>query len=114
MLDAASSDLAAAAGSSTSIPPLATDLAAMTLAAALSEANTQPPLSVGVDVTATAVTTAADFADDTRHNFATKVDGGPPPVYAGWDANQRAWYNNGLANTQPPSGPHAHEVCDRH
>ncbi len=64
MLDAASSDLAAAAGSSTSIPPLATDLAAVTLAAALLEANTRPPSSVGVDVTATAVTTAANVANN--------------------------------------------------
>jgi hypothetical protein len=114
MLDAASSDLAAAAGSSTSIPPLATDLAVVTIAAALSEANTRPLLSVGVNVTATAVATAANVANDNRHNFAAKVDGGPPPVYAGWDANQRAWHNNGLANPQPPSGPHDHEVRDCH
>ncbi len=114
MLDAASSDLKAAAGSSTSIPPSATDLAAVTVATALLEANTQPPLSVGVDVTATVVATAANIADDTHHNFAAKVNGGPPPVYAGWDANQRAWHNNGLADTQPPSGPHNHEVRDCH
>ncbi len=83
MLDAASCDLAAAAGSSTSIPPLATDLAAVTVAATSLEVNMGPPSSVIVNVTATAVATAANVADDTRHNFATKVDGGPPPVYAG-------------------------------
>ncbi len=49
MLDAASSDLAAAEGSSASIPPLATDLAAITVAAA-SETATRPPSSVDVDV----------------------------------------------------------------
>jgi hypothetical protein len=114
MMDAASSDLAAAAVSSMSIPPSATDLAAVTITTALSEANTQPPSSVSVNVTTTAVATAADVADNTHHNFATKVDGGPPPVYAGWDANKRAWHNNGLADTQPPSGPHDHEVRDRH
>jgi hypothetical protein len=65
MLDAASSaDMAAAAGSSTSIPPLATDLAAITVAAALPETTTRPPLSVGVDVTPTAVTTAANVANN--------------------------------------------------
>jgi hypothetical protein len=56
-------------------------------------------LSIDVDVPATAVTT--DIANDTRHNFAANVDGGPPLVYAGWDANQRAWQKNGLADTQP-------------
>jgi hypothetical protein len=55
MLDAASSaDMAAAAGLSTSIPPLATGLAAVTVAAALPEANMHPPSSIGVNVTATA------------------------------------------------------------
>ncbi len=53
MLDAASSaDMAAAAGLSTSIPPLATGPAAVTVTVALPEANTRPPL--GVDITATA------------------------------------------------------------
>ncbi len=66
MIDAASSDLAAAAGSSTSILPSATDLAAVTVAAASSEANMQPPSSIGVNVTATAVTMAASIADDAR------------------------------------------------
>ncbi len=77
MLDTASSDLAAATGSSTSIPPSATDLAAVTVAAASSEANTRPPSSVGVDVTATAVTTAADVADGARYDPAANIDGGP-------------------------------------
>ncbi len=55
MLDAASSaGMAAAAGLSTSIPPSATGLAAITIAVALPETNMRPPLSVGVDVTATA------------------------------------------------------------
>jgi hypothetical protein len=102
MLDAASSDLVAAAGSSMSIPPSATDLAAVTIAVASLEANTRPPSSVGIDVPTTAVTTAAKVADDTRHNFSANVDGSPPPVYDGWDANQRVWHNNELADTQPP------------
>ncbi len=46
MMDAASSDLAAAAGSSTSIPSSATDLAAVTVAAALSEASTVAVVSI--------------------------------------------------------------------
>jgi hypothetical protein len=86
----------------------------MTVAAASSEANKRPPSSVGVKVTATAVATAANAANNTHQNFAANVDGSPPPVYAGWDANQRAWHNNRLADTQPPSGPHDHEVRDRH
>ncbi len=53
MLDAASSaDMVAAAGLSTSIPPLATGPAAVTVTAALPEVNMRPPL--GVEVTATA------------------------------------------------------------
>ncbi len=55
MLDAASSvDMAATAGLSMSIPPLATGLAAITVAVAFLEANMRPPLSIGVEVTATA------------------------------------------------------------
>jgi hypothetical protein len=73
-----------------------------------------PLSSVGVDITATAFTTAADVANDARYDPAANVDGSPPPVYAGWDANQRAWHNNRLAGTQPPSGPHDHEVRDCH
>ncbi len=81
MLDAASSaDMAAAVGSSTSIPSLATDLAAITVAGALSKANTRPPSSVGVDITATAVTTAADIAKDARYDPAVNVDGCPSPA----------------------------------
>ncbi len=50
MLDAVlSADMAAAAGSSASIPLSATDPAAITVAAAL-ETTTRPPLSVDVDV----------------------------------------------------------------
>ncbi len=66
---AAFADMAAAAGTSMSIPPLATDPAAITVAAAaLLETNMCPPSSVNVDVPATAVTTAANFADDARHD----------------------------------------------
>ena len=70
MLDAASSaDMAAAAGTSMSIPPSATDPAAVTVtAAALSETTMCPPSSVDVDVPTTAITMAADFADNARHN----------------------------------------------
>jgi hypothetical protein len=88
MLDAASSDLVAAAGSSTSIPPSATDLAAVTIAAALSEANMQPPSSVGVNVTATAITMAAAVADDARYDPATNVDSGPSPAALGNNADE--------------------------
>jgi hypothetical protein len=80
MLYAASSDLAAAAGSSTSIPSSATDLAAITIAAASSEASTHPPSGVGVDVTATAVSTGANIANDARYDPAANVDGGPSPT----------------------------------
>ncbi len=94
MLDAASSDLVAAAGSSTSIPPLATDLAAVTVAAALLEANTRPPSSAGINVTTTAVTTAADVANDARYNPATNIYGGPSPAALGNNAD-----NEGAGNT---------------
>jgi hypothetical protein len=77
MLDAASSDLAANAGSSTSILLPATDLAAITIAAALLEANTRPPLSVGVDITATAVTTAADVTNNAHYDPAANVNSSP-------------------------------------
>ena len=63
-------------GGRPSIPPLATVLAAVTVAAASSEANTRPPLSVSVDVTATAVTKAADVANDARYDPPVNVDGG--------------------------------------
>ena len=88
MLDAASSaDMAAAAGSSSSIPPSATDLAAVTVAEASSEANTHPPLSVGIDITATTVTMAANIADDARYDPDINVDGGPSPAALDNDAD---------------------------
>ena len=51
MLDAASSaDMAAAAGSLSSIPPSATDPTVVTIAVAALETTMRPPLSVDVDV----------------------------------------------------------------
>jgi hypothetical protein len=94
MLDVASSDLVAAAGSSTSIPPSATDLTAITVAAASSEANTQPPSSIGVDITATTMTTAANVADNAHYDPAANVDGGPSPAALGNNAD-----NGGAGNT---------------
>jgi hypothetical protein len=94
MLDAASFDLVAAAGSSTSIPPLATDLAAVTVATALLEANMRPPSSVRVNVTTTTVTTAADVVDNARYDPAANVDGGPSPAALGNNAD-----NRGAGNT---------------
>jgi hypothetical protein len=70
-----------------SIPPSAAVLAAVTAAAASSEANTRPPSSVGVDVTATTVTMAADVANDARYDPAVKVDGGPSPAALDNDAD---------------------------
>jgi hypothetical protein len=89
MLDAASSDLVATAGSSTSIPPLATDLAAVTVTAALLEANTRPPLSVGINITAAAFTMAANVANNARYDPAANVNGGPSPAALGNDADNR-------------------------
>ena len=40
----------------------------------------RPPLSVGVDITATTVTTAADVANDARYGPVVNVNGGPSPV----------------------------------
>jgi hypothetical protein len=94
MLDAASSDLAAAAGSSMSILPLATDQAAVTIAAALLEANTQPPLSVGVDLTATAITMAANVADIAHYDSAANIDHSPSPAALGNNTD-----NRGAGNT---------------
>jgi hypothetical protein len=52
-----------------SIPPSAIDPAAVTVAAAaLSETTMCLPSSVDVDIPTTAVTTAANFANDARHN----------------------------------------------
>ena len=82
MMDAVCGDTRG--GDGPSIPPSATVLAAVTVAAASSEANnTRPPSSVGVDVTATAVTTAADVADDARYDHAVNVNGGPSPAALG-------------------------------
>ena len=77
-----------------SIPPSATVLAAVTVAAASSEANTRPPSSVSVDVTATAVTAAADVANDGRFDPAVNVDGGPSPAALDNDAD-----DGGTGNT---------------
>ena len=92
MLDAAYGDTRRGGGPS--IPPSATVLAAVTVAAASSEANTRPPSSVGVDVTATAVTTAADIANDARYDPAINVDGGPSPAALDDDAD-----DGGAGNT---------------
>ena len=59
------------------------------LAAALSEATTRPPSSVGVNVTTTAVSMAADVANDAHCNSAINVDGGPSPAALGDDADDR-------------------------
>ena len=73
MLDSACGILVGGAVRLSSIPPSATDQAAVTVAAAALETTARPPLSVGVDVTATAVTTAADVADDARLNLPTSL-----------------------------------------
>jgi hypothetical protein len=67
-------------GGRPSIPPSATDPAAVTVAAASSETTTHPPSSVGVDVTATAVTTTSDIANDARYDPAVNVNGGSSPA----------------------------------
>ena len=85
MLDAACGDTCRGGGPS--IPPLAAVLAAVTVAAASLEANTRPPSSVGVDVTATTVTMAADVAYDARYDPAINVDGGPSPAALDNDAD---------------------------
>jgi hypothetical protein len=78
MLDAAGGDTHR--GGQPSIPPSATDPAAVTVTAASSETATRPPLSVGVDVTATAVTTASNIADDARYDPAVNINGGSYPA----------------------------------
>ena len=60
-------------GGGPSIPLSATVLAAVTVAAASLEANTLPPSSVGVDVAATAITMAADVANDARYDPAVRA-----------------------------------------
>jgi hypothetical protein len=89
MIDAASSDLAAAAESSTSIPPSATVLSAVTIAAASLEVTTHPPSSIGVNITATAVTTATNVANDAHYNPAANVNSGPSPAALGDNADNR-------------------------
>jgi hypothetical protein len=65
----------------------------VTIALASSEANTRPPSSVGVDIPATAVTTAANVAGNTRYNPAANVNGDPSPTALGDDAD-----NGGAGN----------------
>ena len=96
MLDAACGDTCWGGGPS--IPPLAAVLAAVTVAAASLEANTRPPSSVGVDVTATTVTMAADVANDARYDPAINVDGGPSPAALDNDAD------DGGAGNMPVQG----------
>jgi hypothetical protein len=52
------------------------------------------PSSVNVDVTATAVTTAADVADNARYDPAVNVNGGPSPAALVDDTD-----NGGAVNT---------------
>ena len=85
MLDAACGDTRRGGGPS--IPASATVLAAVTVAAASSEVNTRPPSSVSVDVTAIAVTMAADVANNARYDPAANVDGGPSPAALDNDAD---------------------------
>ena len=92
MLDAACGETRR--GGSPSIPPSATDLAAVIVDTAASEANTRPPSSVGVDLTTTAVTTTADVANDARCNPDANVDDGPSPSALGYNAD-----NGGAGNT---------------
>ena len=92
MLDAAGGDTHR--GGRPSIPPSATDPAAVTVATASSETTTCPPLSVGVDVTATAVTIASDIADGARYDPAVNVNGGSSPASLVNDA-----YDGGAGNT---------------
>jgi hypothetical protein len=89
MLDAACGDTHR--GGRPSFPPSATDPAAVTVA---EETTTRPPSSVGVDVTATAVTTASDIADDARYDPAVNVNGGSSPASLVDDA-----YDGGAGNT---------------
>ena len=80
MLDSAWGLLVGGADRLSSIPPSATDQAAVTVAAAALETTVCPPSSVGVDVTTTAVTAAADVADDAHYDLAVNVGGGPSPT----------------------------------
>ena len=70
-----------------SIPPLTTDMAAVTVAAASSKANMRPHSSVDVDITATTVTMAADVADNARYDPVININGGPSPAALEDDAD---------------------------
>ena len=59
-------------GGGLSIPPSATDLAAVTITVALSEANMRTPSSINADVTATTVTMAADVTNGARWDLCKK------------------------------------------
>jgi hypothetical protein len=88
MLDAACGDTRRGGGPS--IPPSATVLAVVvTVAATLSEANTCPPSSVNVDVTANAITLAADVANNARYDHAVNVDSSLSPAALDNDTNNR-------------------------
>ena len=93
MLDASCGDTCRGGGPSIAIAaPTATPV--VTVAAAASETSTRPPSSVGVDVTATTVSMAANVANDARYNPAVNVDGGPSPAALDNDAD-----NGGTGNT---------------
>ena len=40
----------------------------------------RPPLSIGIDITTTTVTTAADVANNAHYDSAVNVNGGPSPA----------------------------------
>ncbi len=84
MLDASWGDTRWGGGPSIAAP---ITMPVVTVAAAASEANMHPPSSDGVAVTTTAITTAADVADNARCNPDANVDGGPSPSALGDDAD---------------------------
>ena len=92
MLDAACGD--PRQGGGPSIPPSAAVLAAVTVAAASSEENMHSPSSIGVDVTATTITMAANVANDAHYDPAINVDGGPSLAALDNDAD-----DGGVGNT---------------
>ena len=93
MLDASCGDTRRGGGLSIAAP---TATPVFTVAAAASETTMRPPSSVGVDVTATAVTTmAANVANDNaRYDPAVNVNGGPSPAALMDDAD-----DGGAGNT---------------
>ena len=99
MLDSAWGILVGGAVRLSSIPPSATDQAAVTVAAALSEANTRPPSSVDADVLLELYRTSANADGLVRRQSVwlerVKSEGGVGMLHLTGKKKNRDWMDDG-------------------